>query len=292
MGLMGCFSSSTPPPPADAGALDVVVPEDIGSVDSGSVDSGSVDSALPSTDGIVDLCIGDDFRCVLSRGGEVACAGVNEAGQLGNGTTIPTNELSPVALPTSSAGPVVSLTCGPSFACVQHAEGPVFCWGAGVVPGPRGGYLEPERIDGLSELGQLVSGAEACLVVDGVARCWSRWSDPRIFAASTEVALLAPALVSSFSCWVNTAGEARCLDDSGSMLVPDGVGSVYEVVTSGWLEGPAGGMLRHCGLDPSGMLCWDIPEAAAGVTQHRYQAGTFASLALGQRFACMVDSHA
>jgi alpha-tubulin suppressor-like RCC1 family protein len=58
--------------------------------------------------------------------GELRCAGLNDEGQLGIGTTGGFSSLTPVKTPLS----VVQVAIGTSHACAALDDGGIACWGA------------------------------------------------------------------------------------------------------------------------------------------------------------------
>jgi alpha-tubulin suppressor-like RCC1 family protein len=90
----------------------------------------TIDVAVPVDSGavIVDrLVTGGDMLCVLDASGVVSCAGPNQVGQLGDGTTLDRFDLSvPVVLPR----PARSAAAGRSHACAVLDDDTLWCWGA------------------------------------------------------------------------------------------------------------------------------------------------------------------
>jgi alpha-tubulin suppressor-like RCC1 family protein len=82
---------------------------------------GSSGATRPSASGP-----GYQFNCIPNVGGTVHCAGSNNYGQLGNGTTA--NSSTPVQVTgVTNAGLVAA--AGDGFACQSLAAGAVKCWG-------------------------------------------------------------------------------------------------------------------------------------------------------------------
>jgi alpha-tubulin suppressor-like RCC1 family protein len=118
---------------------------------------------------------GTGYGCLLTDSGEVWCAGENNNGELGNGTSLPDPTLTKVLLD----GPAHGLSCGRASGCALLGGKKIACWGSNdqmfVLPGaPTGNQLLPvvwdlpvaaSRID--------VTGEIACaLGEDGGLWCW------------------------------------------------------------------------------------------------------------------------
>ncbi|MGN6105724.1 MAG: RCC1 domain-containing protein [Kofleriaceae bacterium] len=90
--------------------------------------SGTIDHAPRDVAGIsdaVDVSVAGLHACVLRAGGQVACWGANQCGQLGNGTT--TFATTPVAV--SGLTDTVALGAGLNHTCAIRPGGVVSCWG-------------------------------------------------------------------------------------------------------------------------------------------------------------------
>jgi alpha-tubulin suppressor-like RCC1 family protein len=82
-------------------------------------------------EGVVEVAAGEEHSCFLSS--SVFCAGRNDAGQLGDNTTVPFSEEPQQVLGTSGAGAltaVSSLRAGNRHTCAKTATG-LACWGGG-----------------------------------------------------------------------------------------------------------------------------------------------------------------
>lgn len=72
------------------------------------------------------IAAGDGHTCVVVRNGTVKCWGLNDAGQLGDGTT--SDQYGPV--PAVGGLPVVAITAGGHHSCALAADGSLVCWGS------------------------------------------------------------------------------------------------------------------------------------------------------------------
>lgn len=71
------------------------------------------------------LTVGYAFACGITRNGPTYCWGLNDLGQLGNGT----RENSNVPVPVRGGLGFVSLSAGPNFTCGVVSGGTLYCWG-------------------------------------------------------------------------------------------------------------------------------------------------------------------
>lgn len=112
-----------------------------------------------------ELAAGRDFTCLVDGGGRVYCTGLNDQGQLGDGTTVTRAYPEPTAGPSPSALlQVVRLTAGGSHACGTTTTLTTYCWGAnshgqlgtGTIGGSQPG---PTAVVGALDLIRVSAGA-------------------------------------------------------------------------------------------------------------------------------------
>jgi len=131
---------------------------------------GSSGATRPSVSGP-----GYQFNCIPNLGGTVHCAGSNNYGQLGNGTTANSSTLVQVTAVTN-VGLVGA--AGGGFACQALATGAVQCWGNNASGqlgnGTTTNSAVPVTVAGLPGPKDLSGGADfVCAVLaDGTVRCW------------------------------------------------------------------------------------------------------------------------
>ncbi|MBI2889885.1 MAG: hypothetical protein HYY13_03770 [Nitrospirae bacterium] len=82
-------------------------------------------ATVPALDKVVDLSAGGAHTCAVLEDGTVHCWGANQAGQLGDGTTV--DRAGPVAV--SNLTEVVRIAAGGNHSCALHHSGTVSCWG-------------------------------------------------------------------------------------------------------------------------------------------------------------------
>jgi alpha-tubulin suppressor-like RCC1 family protein len=125
-------------------------------------------------DDTVQIAVGWEMYCLLTRTGQAKCWGVGNSGQLGNGTSEDTVEPHDVA---DIAGErYVELTIGARHTCAVTTMGSVMCWGRN----PRGelGALGPDQLlptpVAIDDVRSVAAGrAHTCaLKADGSVWCW------------------------------------------------------------------------------------------------------------------------
>jgi len=87
---------------------------------------------VPLLSDAVEISVGASTSCVRFGDGTVSCWGVNENGELGDGTTTDRfNPMTVVVTPITVVGvsDAVEVTTGGSHSCVRHRDGAVSCWG-------------------------------------------------------------------------------------------------------------------------------------------------------------------
>ena len=183
------------------------------------------------------LVSGSYHSCGLSADGSAFCWGLNQNGQLGDGTTV--NRVAPTAVSGGLA--FQSISAGEALTCGLTVAGKTYCWGrvssaAQIQTTPKD-YPTAPTFTSLS-----VGGAHACaLTGDGTAYCWgdnragqlgdsstTNRSDPVPVAGGLKFKAIsagylhscARTLDGSLACWgMNKAGE-RGDTTAANRLVP------------------------------------------------------------------------
>ncbi|MBK9067044.1 MAG: carboxypeptidase regulatory-like domain-containing protein [Gemmatimonadetes bacterium] len=89
---------------------------------------------VPGLTGVSELVAGGGHTCARTSGNAIYCWGLNDAGQLGDGTGGAAGDYSSTPVLVSLPGGVTgftSITTGASFACAIANTGAVYCWGEG-----------------------------------------------------------------------------------------------------------------------------------------------------------------
>jgi alpha-tubulin suppressor-like RCC1 family protein len=141
-----------------------------------------VDDVCP-TNPVVRVRAGRAHACVVRQGGQVACWGAGDDGQLGDGNTLPRSTVEPV--PGNTLGTATDIALGDRHTCALLVDGSVWCWGANdsgqlgngtttLQPTPT-----PTRVQGTPDaIAIAAGGAFTCAVhAAGNVDCWGRNAD-------------------------------------------------------------------------------------------------------------------
>jgi Domain of unknown function DUF11/Regulator of chromosome condensation (RCC1) repeat len=211
----------------------------------------AVPVALPGGQTAVAISAGGDHTCALLASGAVSCWGWDNAGQLGDGGTIPGADApappaTPVALPGGQSA--VAISAGRFHSCALLASGAVSCWGrddfgqlgdGGPVVGPGASApAAPVALPGGQGAMAIAAGREhtCALLSSGAISCWGRDNFGQLgdggVIPGTDVS--APGTLVSFSggeaaltisagrehtCALLSSGATSCwgYDDSGQL---------------------------------------------------------------------------
>ena len=182
----------------------------------------------------VALVAGDFHNCLLLTDGTVRCWGLNNVGQIGDGTT-GTNQLTPV--PVSGLTEVKALAAGSGHSCALLGDGTVQCWGRNdrLQLGRVGsGSPRPVVVNGLNNVVALAAGdLHTCaLIANADVACWGannfgQLGNGGIAAAQLPTtALTGPAVALSagaeYTCALLANGTVQCWGANDVGQVGDG----------------------------------------------------------------------
>jgi alpha-tubulin suppressor-like RCC1 family protein len=233
----------------------------------------------------VQVAAGFEHTCSVESTGAARCWGVNDSGQLGDGTT--TDRTTPADVAGLSSG-VAAVGAGDGHSCALTVAGGVKCWGANGA-GQLGDGTTTDRLTPVSVVGLgagvaaiALGAAHSCaLTTAGAVRCWGSNFDGQVGDSTTwqpaltwerplpvAVVGLASGVAAitageSHTCALTTAGGAKCWGNNASGRLGNGLGDdsrvpVMDVVGlgSGVLALAAGGG-HTCALTNSGTVrCW------------------------------------
>ena len=124
--------------------------------------------------GVRSIAIGDGHACVINGNRSLACWGLNDSGQLGNGNN--TTGGTPVAVVNLSGADQVA--AGDEFTCAHVVPDAVWCWGRGddgqLGIGDFDSFNTPQRVISLTGTKKLAAGGtHACAITSsGALMCW------------------------------------------------------------------------------------------------------------------------
>jgi uncharacterized protein (TIGR03437 family) len=154
--------------------------------------------------GMAQISAGFDDTCAVTNAGAVLCWGLNQSGEVGNGTNvqvnIPVQVLSLTG--TSSLDGIAAVAAGEDHACALTSAGGVLCWGDpfnGELGNNAGHSAEiPVQVSGLtSGVTEIASGYHFnCAVTSsGGVMCWGFNINGQLGNGNTDAALIPVAVV-------------------------------------------------------------------------------------------------
>lgn len=260
---------------------------------------------------------GYGHTCALTSGGGVKCWGLNDNGQLGDGTT--GNRITPVNVTGLTSG-VTALAAGGWHTCVLTIGGAVKCWGRNdygqLGDGTTANRLTPVNVSGLISgiTAITVGGWHTCaLTSGGGAKCWGR-NDIGQLGDGTATNRLTPINVSGLtsgvaaiaaggghSCALTSGGGVKCWGRNFEGQLGDGttVNRFTPVNVSGLTSGGsavvAGYGLHTCALTSGGgVKCWglnDNGQVGDGTTANRLTPVNVSGLTSGVAGIAVGSSH-
>lgn len=149
-------------------------------VSSGGTRTQLTPTPLPGVAGAVKIALGVAHACVVSDEASVSCWGLNEYGQLGDGTT-DAHAVTDIAtsVPVQGATKVTAISAGSSHTCVVGKDRSVRCWGYNNNNGQLGDGTNTNRataapVASLPPVSAVSAGAwhTCALLNDRTVRCW------------------------------------------------------------------------------------------------------------------------
>ncbi len=220
---------------------------------------------LARVDSVVEIGAGERHACFVERSGQVLCAGLNEAGGLGDGTTNCRWTPQPVA----GISGVTQLAVGHRQTCVLTTPGKVFCWG-GMNHKPL--ITRPTAVAGLEDAVGVSAGFfEACAVRrDGSVWCWGAPSKPHRVAGLPKIQqvtvgshVCALAVDRSVWCWGTNGNHQVGVGDDSHVAQPVKVPRLADVAQV------AAGPYHTCARLVNGTVqCWGSVRSPRGTPQY------------------------
>ena len=176
---------------------------------------------VPGLREVVDIAVGSEHTCAVTKTGAVLCWGLNSNGQFGNGGFESKWYPDPAtpAIGADAVGPIWIAPQGPRT-CARTRNGPLGCWGGSMAGGGAWTTAMPYR--GLSGVVSLAIGREhSCAVISpGTTICWPdeegmRPGDPDIIPvpAPLPTNVVGVAVGCCHTCTVTRTGSVQCSAD-------------------------------------------------------------------------------
>ena len=243
------------------------------------------------------------FACGIELDGTVSCWGVNESGQLGDGTTAP--HYSPVAVAGISGATAIAV--GYDHACAITSDGSGYCWGENYAGEVGDGTRQPSRpspvrVAGLTGATAISAGIQySCAIAVGGPMCWGADASGELGHDTTYDRLVpTPAsasqgysavTASEFHTCALSSGDAWCWGtfDTGAF---DGW-DIFAAVPTRQAAGHqfvrlADGARVQCGLEAGGAAwCWVYSRAPLQYPS----AVPIVDVAVGFDIACALDAN-
>jgi len=241
----------------------------------------SMPTPPPSTGTVRSVAVGGWHTCALLSNGTVRCWGLNERGQLGNGTT--NNSFAPVTVRGVTAATAVA--AGYQSTCAVLVSGAVQCWGYGAsrvrVNAVMADSSTPVTVSGIATATSVAMGSlDPCaLLANSTVQCWEFTVRDALGDGATGDSSL-PVTVSGIAtatavtsgdrhtCAVLASGAVQCWGHgaSGALGSGDTADSSLPVTVSGIATATSvtAGQSHTCVLLASGSVqCWGYGASGA-----------------------------
>jgi hypothetical protein len=188
---------------------------------------------------IVELALATGRSCVRRSSGEVACWGINEQGQLGDGTR--TDSLRAVTV--RELADARALALDDATTCALRVGGSVSCWGGSPMDSPAQGSPSPVPIAGVEGAVELRAGLLGDYCARGEAgwvRCWKL--EEATWTAAVELPALQGARALGMTgenevCAILEEGSIHCHNRVSGLTIPlDDSQSSVELLAAGSLS--------------------------------------------------------
>jgi alpha-tubulin suppressor-like RCC1 family protein len=216
---------------------------------------------------------GGGHTCAIKLDGTLFCWGLNDDGQLGDGTV--TSTLEPVQEMTLATD-WASVSSGLHYTCATKVDGRLFCWGVNEVGQLGRGNTEPSLVPvqeqtGATNWAQIAAGMQhTCATrMDGSLYCWGLGANGRVDGDGWAQVSVGD----DHTCAVKIDGRLYCWGGNAAGQLGDGTredrgGPTQEGSGAiNWAQVSAGAF-HTCGVRMDGTLyCWgrgDVGQLGAG----------------------------
>ncbi len=263
-------------------------------------------SSLPS--GVAAIAAGYAHTCAVTTAGGLKCWGVNDIGQLGDGTT---NARANPADVTSLTSGVQNVSAGVNHTCALTTGGGVQCWGANnagqLGDGTTTNHMLPAVVSGLASGVKAIAAGyyhTCALLTSGGVKCWGVNDHGQLGDGTITISRTIPVAVSGLTsgvqtiavgadhaCAVTASGGLKCWGRGDSGQVGDSTYTASRTtpvdvtgLTSGILAVTTG-RFHSCALTTSGgTKCWGsnyYGQLGDGTTNGRATPGDVSGLTSG-----------
>ncbi len=234
-------------------------------------------------DGLVDVSAGRDFACAVAADGGVWCWGIDQYGQLGDGSESGSGTSRFPPARTVVSMDAVQVASSQQHSCAATRSGEVYCWGynwSGSIGFlGTGAVATPTRVDGVSDVVQVDVGYDFSCARTSAGQIWCWGSDgngqlgngaagggptpSRVSLSGTAVGF---ALGSRHGCAVLDTAELWCWGyENFGELGNGAAGPTTSPVRISGFDAVTvdAGNTQTCAVRPSGELwCWGANESA------------------------------
>ena len=248
----------------------------------GQLGNGSLVGTFPSPgyvsdiNGAIAITTGSQHSCALLSNGALRCWGLNQEGQIGNGSLVARS-----GLPLAVTGTAMAVDAGGHHSCAIGTYGRISCWGVnawGQLGQGSGSNTKPVVVVGIDNATDITLGFDhTCAVLAGGAGwCWGRndlgqlginSTSPSQTSTPTSPFNLAPVLAMAagayHNCAVLQSGGVQCWgqNNAGQVAYDLGTGVIVPfpstVLGISTATAITAGFEHTCALLASGsVLCW------------------------------------
>ncbi|MFZ9595765.1 MAG: RCC1 domain-containing protein, partial [Bdellovibrionia bacterium] len=229
-----------------------------------------------STSAFIAVSAGGSHTCGITGSGLIQCWGNNTSGQLGVGSSTP-SQSSPVQINSTST--YVAVVAGASHSCGIRSSGPIECWGDNTYGQLGMGsstpfQISPVQVNSTTPYIALAAGSShSCgITISGSIECWGRNRTGQLgdgtttqrnspVQVSSTTSFISLAAGSAHTCAITGSGSMVCWGDNSAGQLGDGTTTqrnspVQVSSTTSFVSLSAGGY-HTCGMTSGGsLLCW------------------------------------